>query len=610
MKEDVSKRIELAVLEIEKTFGKGAIMRLSDKPLDIEVIPSSSINLNKALGVGGIPRGRMIEIYGQESCIEENTFLNFNVKTRQGKHQNTKGGNIKHLYNRFHKIPVKGQGFYQRPQTVDSEFYLASVNDVGRIFSNKIINVFETGIKEVFEIKTSLGHSIIASKNHKFMTLEGFYSLEYLNIGQNIFIHNNTPFTKTYGPRKSYQEIYVKNHPIAAKRIIKGQYVGVNKDYEYYRLRLSRAVMEANLNNLSLEEYTNRLNSNGIEGLIFLSRNKHVHHLDENIFNNNISNLMIIDSIEHGKIHAIERHNNLRFMIIQDKIISIKKIGEKNTYDIKMQAPYNNYIADNFVVHNSGKTTLSTNIMINAQRLIKDKSVAIIDSEHVYDINYAKAQGLDTENIRISQPSCAEEGLDITERLIASQGFSIIVIDSTAALVPQAELEQGFSDNSMALQGRLLSRATRKFVSLLSKTETTLIFISQMRANIDRFGHGPKSIPTGGNSIKFYASIRIKLAKKKQLQKTEGSDFNGILVEAKIDKNKVAPPYKVADMTILYGKGICVETEILDLAVEKEIVKKTGAFYELDGTKYRGTDAVLTYLMSNKEKLEELRNLL
>ncbi len=251
----------------------------------------------------------------------------------------------------------------------------------------------------------------------------------------------------------------------------------------------------------------------------------------------------------------------------------------------------------------SGKTTLAMHCMAEAQR--QGGMVAIVDAEHAFDRSYAEKLGIDTENLLISQPDNGEQGLEIAEHLIRSGAIDIIVIDSVAALVPRGEIEGDMGDSKMGLQARLMSQALRKLTGAINKTKCSCIFINQLREKIGVMFGNPETT-TGGNALKFYASVRLDIRRIGQIK--EGADnVTGNRTRVKVVKNKVAPPFKVVEFDIMYGEGISKVGEILDLGVEMEIVKKSGSWFSYGDEKLgQGRDAVKKILLDNPELMNEI----
>ncbi|MFD3000264.1 recombinase RecA [Pontibacter toksunensis] len=251
----------------------------------------------------------------------------------------------------------------------------------------------------------------------------------------------------------------------------------------------------------------------------------------------------------------------------------------------------------------SGKTTLTMHCIAEAQK--KGGMAAFIDAEHAFDRAYAQKLGIDTENLLISQPDNGEQALEIADHLIRSGAIDIIVIDSVAALVPKGELEGDMGDSKMGLQARLMSQALRKLTGTINKTGCTCIFINQLREKIGVMFGNPETT-TGGNALKFYASVRLDIRRIGQI-KESADNITGNRTRVKVVKNKVAPPFKVVEFDIMYGEGISKVGEILDLGVDLNIVQKSGSWFSYDGNKLgQGRDGVKQILLDNPELMEEI----
>ena len=255
----------------------------------------------------------------------------------------------------------------------------------------------------------------------------------------------------------------------------------------------------------------------------------------------------------------------------------------------------------------SGKTTLSMHCIAEAQK--KGGLAAFVDAEHAFDKSYAEKLGIDTENLLISQPDNGEQALEITEHLIRSGAIDIIVIDSVAALVPRGELEGEMGESKLGLQARLMSQALRKLTGAISKSGCACIFINQLREKIGVMFGNPETT-TGGNALKFYSSVRLDIRRIGQIKESADSIL-GNRTKVKVVKNKIAPPFKVIEFDIMYGKGISKSGEILDLGVELEIIQKSGSWFSYDGNKLgQGRDAVKVLLEDNSELMDELERLI
>lgn len=255
-----------------------------------------------------------------------------------------------------------------------------------------------------------------------------------------------------------------------------------------------------------------------------------------------------------------------------------------------------------FGPESSGKTTLALHAIAESQKT--GGIAAFIDAEHAFDRFYAQKLGVDVENLLVSQPDNGEQALEITENLIRSGAIDIIVIDSVAALTPRSEIEGEMGDSKVGLQARLMSQALRKLTSTISKTATCCIFINQLREKIGVMFGNPETT-TGGNALKFYSSVRLDIRKQTQLK--EGEEAIGNRVKVKVVKNKVAPPFRRAEFDIIFGEGISKAFEIIDLAVENNIIKKSGSWFSYGDTKLgQGRDAVKRILQDNPELMDEL----
>ena len=250
----------------------------------------------------------------------------------------------------------------------------------------------------------------------------------------------------------------------------------------------------------------------------------------------------------------------------------------------------------------SGKTTLATHVIAEAQK--KGGMCAFIDAEHAFDSSYAKKLGVDVDNLLISQPDYGEQALEIADRLILSGALDVVVIDSVAALVPKSELEGEMGDSKMGLHARLMSQALRKLTATISKTNTICIFINQLREKIGVMFGNPETT-TGGNALKFYASVRLDI--RRQTQVKDGDEAIGNHVKVKVVKNKVAPPFRAAEFDIIFGEGISKTGEIVDMGTELGIVQKSGSWYSYNGDKLgQGRDSVKQLMVDNPELAKEI----
>ena len=260
-------------------------------------------------------------------------------------------------------------------------------------------------------------------------------------------------------------------------------------------------------------------------------------------------------------------------------------------------------VVEVFGPESSGKTTLALHVVANAQR--NGGIAAFIDAEHALDPSWAKKVGVELETLLVSQPSCGEEAMHITEMLIKSNAVDVIVIDSVAALVPKKELEGEIGDAHVGLQARLMSQSMRKLTGVISKSKTSVIFINQIREKIGVMFGNPETTP-GGRALKFYSSCRIDVRRISQIK--EGEEVTGQRVRAKVVKNKVAPPFRVAEFDMMHADGISYEADVLDLAMAQKIVTRTGAWFRYGDVQLgQGREKVRDYLKENPKLVEELK---
>lgn len=252
----------------------------------------------------------------------------------------------------------------------------------------------------------------------------------------------------------------------------------------------------------------------------------------------------------------------------------------------------------------SGKTTLALHAIAEIQK--KGGTAAFIDAEHALDPAYARKLGVDVDNLLVSQPDNGEQALEIAETLVRSNAVDIVVVDSVAALVPQAEIDGDMGDSHMGLQARLMSQALRKLTGIISKSRTTVLFINQIRMKIGVMFGNPETT-TGGNALKFYTSVRLDIRRTGQIK--SGEDIVGNRTKVKVVKNKIAPPFRIAEFDIMYNQGISKEGDVLDLAVQHEIIGKSGAWFDYKDAKIgQGREAVKQYLKENPKILAEIES--
>lgn len=294
---------------------------------------------------------------------------------------------------------------------------------------------------------------------------------------------------------------------------------------------------------------------------------------------------------------------------------AIRRLGDTKTVDVELFSSGSlsidlalgggfpkGRIIEIFGPESSGKTTLALHAIAEVQR--KGGTAAFIDAEHALDPAYARKLGVDTDNLLVSQPDNGEQALEIAETLVRSNAVDIVIVDSVAALVPQAEIDGDMGDSHMGLQARLMSQALRKLTGIINKSKTTVIFINQIRMKIGVMFGNPETT-TGGNALKFYASVRLDIRRTGQIK--SGEDIIGSRTKVKVVKNKIAPPFRVAEFDIMYNEGISKTGDVLDLAVDHGIVGKAGAWFDYADAKIgQGREASKSYLKENPKVLAEI----
>ena len=501
-----------------------AINKINTDYGENSVVPASMANANSYLrrpsGImqldidtgGGLPAASLCTIGGPDNCIAGDTFVRFETRRKDGKRNNHKGGSIKRLYERFHEE----QEVY--------DFTAPSMNDEGHIIQNQIDDVVYAGYKECLAITTKTGRRIVATPEHLFFTGTGYTKLGNLQRGDSVFIHANTVKTRTEPKKSTWRpDLCLPRHPNpnCSEKLVKQG----GKTYTYKRIEKSRAVVEAAMNGLTLQEYINLLKGHAsLANLKFLRSEEIVHHEDENFRNDTLRNLVITTRAEHMLTHLKDRdrENYFRFMVTEDKIISIKPAGKLQTYDIRMHAPYHNFIANDLVVHNSGKSTLLYHYYAMHQRLYgQDAFTALASTEGSIDYIQARRCGwvipvpwsvieatnasleaagmpkLNKEQVdelrrevgqnTIIEASTMEEILDIVERSLRSNLYGIIGIDSYDAMLPKGEAElDSYEDNAQrALRASLITRFFLNYGPIKKSNGhfTTFLMTTQVRSN-------------------------------------------------------------------------------------------------------------------------------
>lgn len=327
--------------------------------------------------------GEPVYLWGPPGCLASYTKLKYETRGPDGNRRGRKGGSIERLYQIFNRIPSPGKGRYQQTNH-DSTFWLQSVDGEGRIFKNQVLGVIYSGQKECFRLITEKGLEIDATADHKFLSNGQYVPISELSIGDSIEVHlnkiiNNSSSDKKRLPRK---HVFLKNHPYARTQTVEDKYI-------YKVLPLSRAVVEADMNGLTLQEYKDRVNTGDFSNLKFLNPNDDVHHLDENCQNNDLKNLEVISHAEHARKHGLQEVD-LRFITESVRIVSIEPVGVRDTYDVQMADPYNNFVANKFVVHNCSKSSLVKQAAERIDLPVIDIRAVLLDPVDLRGIPYVK----------------------------------------------------------------------------------------------------------------------------------------------------------------------------------------------------------------------------
>jgi RecA/RadA recombinase len=451
----------------------------------------------------GWPAGRVIELFGYEHCNAYDAFIQYQARTPDGKIQNSKGGTIESLYHKFHGIPRAGKGKYLRPQTKGAVYYAPSVNEDDVVIQNKIVDVVKTGENECFAVTTKTGLTAKTTLGHKFFTGEEYVELSSLSVGDIVFVHNKTRCTiEEKKKQENRQSFYVDNHPYFSR---------------HHGIRKYRIIYEAYINGVSIEDLLQRLNLNKLEGLSFVPKEMHIHHLDGDHTNNRVDNLCVVSGAEHRRHHALLNRKQLGFIAVSDEIVSIVPIGVQSTYDLKMETPYHNYIANGFVTHNCGKTTLAYHAIAEAQRM--GGGGYFIDTEKSWDEKRAVQCGINPDlNFRIMDCDSIEAVfrsiLSILDaRLKSNDGKPfIIVVDSVTGTATEfmKKHEMG-KEERIGQDARAIRGGMRRVMEKLAKAKVNLFMINHAIATCATFKFAKQSEAAGGHAIKLFSTVRVNL---------------------------------------------------------------------------------------------------
>lgn len=486
---------------LQKEKGKGFAITGNQVPMP-QRLKTGVFEFDLATG-GGLPKGRATIVFGPEGCLDAASHINYCVLRPDGSKANSKGGTIKRLYERFHGVVVGGgRGKNRRTELpAGSVFTAPAINDLGRVIHNEITNVVFSGVKECFTVFAG-GQSITATADHKFFTGAGYAPLSVLAPGSVVWIHDNTPFTvEESAPQVQRTEVYVKYHPAAPKKVVTSD--GVS--YEYHRLSRARATVEAGLNGMSLELYLANLNV-GVTGMVFVPPEDHVHHLNENYQDDAPKNLVVLHGRVHNRAHAYKEHNNLRFTARPVGIDAIEAVGPRETYDVKMAFPFHNFVADKFVVHNSGKTNLALNAVRECQ--LEGKKAVYVDLEGTLDSTWASHFGIDLDALIVIKPAYGEECVDAIEAVLRASDVGLVVLDSVAVLTAAKEIEKSTETADVGTSAILMKRLCNKISMALAYQfrngrDPVMLFLNQTRFKIGCFDYNARVRLADGTGMKI-----------------------------------------------------------------------------------------------------------
>lgn len=554
-------------------------------------LPTGSLILDMCIRDGkmpsGLPGGRLVEFYGQPSCLAEDTHIPYHIYDLGGRRVNTKGGSIARLYERFHGLPPSGdgRGKARSNQVGKGTFTVPCADEEGMIGHSPIENVVFSGIKPCFEVSTEGGRVIRATLDHRFLTPGGYSPLRDLAVGDAVFAHPGKRTGWGHKPRINRAYVYVQQHPVAGIKVVRAvvnRSTGEIKDYSYRRLLRSRFVMEAMLNGISQEDYHRILqscDSSLLEGLQFIPREVHVHHLDGDALNDTPGNLCLMDPSDHGREHVGEHLGWGKAPMVADRIRSVTPIGHRPTYDIQMPGPNHNFVAEGLVVHNSGKTALALRCCRETQAL--GGMVIWLDAERGFEPSLARICGVDLseEKFIFVEPYGLEHVLGAIEEIAEKYHDSplpiTVVVDSVSGLNPMAYMMDDSTVKDVppaAATAKELHRWFRRgALWYASGSKITVIFISHLTADPRPYG---RDVTPHGSAIAFYARLRLRMSSS-DLKDPEGGKRLGQWLTTRIVKNKLGSKYAEAEMPFYFHSGFNPATENICYLIGQKALEKT-----------------------------------
>lgn len=596
--------------------------------------PTGITELDIDLG-GGFPAGGTCFVSGPDNCIAEGSFIQFETRHADGRRSNHKGGKVEDLYRKFHNLELTKDGKRRRPTIKGLQFFAPSVDDDYSVFQNRILNVVCTGTQECFELRTKGGRRLVATRQHKLMTPTGYTELQYLNVGATVYIHDCITRKKAVHDKdKRRAEVNVKHHPTLKPQVRKVKKGKWEKEYTYYRMYKSRAVVEAAMNDLEYDKYIELLNDGEIDGLETLNPNQVIHHRDEDTTNDELDNLLVVTRAGHMAEHWNERKRDLSYVAVQDEVVGVTPVGKRTTYDLKMAAPFSNYVADKLVVHNCGKTWLMMQVMAMQQKLYGDEAslvmgiteggfpydqairvglrVAVPDEMILQwqqarmqrgfaayseaDIGYFKQQ---VGDFRIVRGSTGEEVLRVILDIIGAKACSVICIDSLQGLQPNVDAGKELNESEkMMAHATMMGRFFKKYIPLTTGlngvNETTLLMTQQVRSNkakSEASANVQKYIKdwaiTGSYSARHFKLVDLVLydgALQKKDMPGGGRVVVGKDLKWETEKGKAGTHDNITGMvkySYTIQSGVDFIGTVLDSAQQRGVLRKVGSRYML-----------------------------
>lgn len=562
--DDQLKALDLAVTQLNREYGKGTVMSLDADPEPWPSYSTGALTLDVALGIGGLPKGRIIEIYGPESsgkCLVGNT----EIWTNRGLES------IEEIFENHGEKPSSRKDAFD---VIDMPSYV--YDNEGK--ERNLRYLIRSGIRHCFAVKFASGRVITATGNHRFMGSSGkWISIDEMD---NTEVEIPLGFASQLG--LNHSDITEEQAALVAVAFERLDEIPkeIRTASPSARLAFLRALFSRSWVSVPNEKVGQQLitllNSVGVDPILYSSG--------------------VIDT--RSKLPY--KVTDIVLSKTKDTVVDVFHVGRKVVYDLEVDKP-NMFIANGITTHNS---TLCLNTIANVQR--QGGKALFIDSEHAVDPTYAKALGVKFDDLLFSQPDSAEQALNILEKVMLTGAVDIVVLDSVASMAPKAEIEGTMEDQQMGLLPRLMSKHLRKITQPVGKTETTVVFTNQIREKIGVMFGNPETTP-GGRALPFHASVRISLRRREFLKDKGTGEFEGMRVRAKIVKNKMAPPFREAEFNIVYGKGIDQARAVLDLAEDLNLLEKAGAWYSYEGQQLgQGAQNSADYLKQNVELMEEI----